>query len=69
MGGGRVRELGTDMDTLLYLKWVTRTSCTAVELRSMLCGSLDRRESGGEQIHVYARLSFPSAHPKLSQHC
>ena len=45
---GRIRELEMDMDTLLYLKWVTRTSCTAMELRSMLCGSLDRREFGGE---------------------
>ena len=35
----------------------------------MLCGSLDRRESGGGWIHVYVGLSPFVLHLKLSQHC
>ena len=39
-----------------------------MELCSMLCGSLDRREFGGEWIHVYIQLSFLPVHLKLPQH-
>ena len=43
-GDGIVREFGKVMYRLLYLKWIpSRTYCTAHELCSMLCGSLDGR--------------------------
>ena len=82
MGEGIVREFGMDMDTLPYWKWITNEDlvystgnsaqcCVAPsvqhrELCSMLCCSLDGRESGGEWIHV---LNSFTVHLKLSQHC
>ena len=62
--GGRVREFGMDMYTLLYLKWITNKRT----LLSVMC-SLDRREFGGEWIHVYVLLSPFAVHLKLSQLC
>ena len=40
-----VREFGTDMYTLLYLKWVSNKNLldSTLELYSMFCGSLDGR--------------------------
>jgi len=40
-----------------------------MELWSMLCGSLDGGEFGGEWIHVYVWLSPYTVHLKLSQLC
>ena len=43
-GEGIVREFGMDMDTLLYLKWITNKDLLYhMELCSMLCGNLDGR--------------------------
>ena len=39
MGLGIVREFGMDIDTLLYLQWITHKDL--LQLCSMLCGSLD----------------------------
>ena len=44
-GEGTVREFGMDMDTLLYLKWITNKDLLYnMELGSVLCDSLDGRE-------------------------
>ena len=40
-----------------------------MELCSMLSGSLDGREVGGDWIHVYIWLSLFAVQLKLSQHC
>jgi len=41
---GRVRKFGTDMYTLLYLKWITSKDLLLDrELFLMFCGSLDGR--------------------------
>ena len=41
---GIVKEFGTDMHTLLHLKWITNKDLLySTELFSMLCGSLDGR--------------------------
>ena len=47
-----VRELGVDMHTLLYLKWITNkdllygTEWNGMEFCLMLCGNLDGRRAG-----------------------
>ena len=49
MGGGIIRELGRDMYTLLYLKWITNKDLIQHRgLCSMLCGSLDGRGIWGK---------------------
>ena len=41
---GIIREFGMDMDTLLYLKWITNKELLYRTLNSsMLCGSLEER--------------------------
>ena len=68
---GTVTELGVDLYTLLYLKWITNkvllysTGISAQCYRSIWVGA----EFGGEWIHGYVWLS-PFAVPlKLLQHC
>ena len=59
-GEGIVKECGTDMYTLLYLKWITNKDLlysTWNCLCLMLCGSLDGRGVWGEWTHVYIWLS------------
>ena len=64
MGEGIMREFGMDMDTLLLKMDNQRgPSVQHRELCSVLCGSLDGRESGGEWIHA---LSSFTVHLKLS---
>ena len=49
MGKGIVRELGMDMYTLLYLKWITNKDLLCIqhmELCSVLRGSLDATPRG-----------------------
>ena len=41
---GIIREFGKDMDTLLYLKWITSNDLQRMKPCSVLSGSLD----GGE---------------------
>ena len=40
-----------------------------MELCSVLCGSLDGKELGGEWVHIYVWLSPFAMHLNLSQHC
>ena len=47
IGGGIVGELGMDIYTLLYLKWITNNDLHN-EVCSMLCGSLDWRGVWGK---------------------
>ena len=60
-----------DMYTLLYLIMDDQQGLTVQhrELCSMLCGSLDGGESGGEWIPVHVWLNPFTVHLKLSQHC
>ena len=67
-GEGIVREFGTDMYTLLGLKWITNKDVLCSTRELLLCGSLDGRGGGGEWIHVYVWLSLFMVHLKLSQH-
>ena len=64
-GEGAVREFGMDMYTPLHLKWITNKDLL-LEFCSMLCGSLDGREFGGEGIHGYVRLRPFTVPLKLS---
>ena len=55
---GIVRELGIDMYTLLYLKWITNKDLLYSPGNcSVLCGSLDGRGVWGEWIHVIHGLA------------
>ena len=55
---GIVRELETDMYTLLYLKWITNKDLLySTGNRSVLCGGLDGRGVWGEQMHVIRGLA------------
>ena len=47
MGKGLVREFETNMNTLLYLKWITNEDLLYSTWNSAQCGSLDRREIWG----------------------
>ena len=69
--GGRVREFGMDMYTLLYLKWITNKDLLCGRGSSAQCyaAALTGGEFGGEKIHVYVWLSPFKVHLKLSQHC
>ena len=69
--GGRDKEFGIDMYTLLYLKWITNkdllysTGNCALRYAAAWMGG----DFGGEWIHAYIWLSPFAAHLKLSQHC
>ena len=69
--GGRVvgREIGTDMYTLLYLKWITSKDLLYSTGNSTQCNAAGWMggEFGGEWIHVYVWLSRFVV--KLSQRC
>ena len=69
--GGRDRELGIDIYTLLYLKWITNRGLLYSTGNSAQCSvaAWMGEEFGGEWIHVYAWLSPCAVHLKLSQHC
>ena len=47
MGKGLVREFETNMNILLYLKWITNEDLLYSTWNSAQCGSLDRREIWG----------------------
>lgn len=68
--GGRDRESGMDIHTLLYLKWITNKDLLySTGNCSVLCGSLHGGEFGREWIHVYVWLNPFAVHLKVSQHC
>ena len=71
LGEEAVRELGMDMYTLLYLKWVNNRDLLYSTWNSAQCyvASWMGEEFGGEWIHVYVWLSPFAVHLKLSQRC
>ena len=71
LGGGIVRESGTDMYTSLYLKWITNKGLQYSTWNSAQCSvaAWIGGDFGGEWIHVYIWLSPFTVHLKLSEHC
>ena len=68
---GIVREFGTNIYTLLYLKWITNKDLLYSTWNSKQCYLVAWMggEFGGELIHVYVWLRPFAVHLKLSQHC
>ena len=65
---GAVRELGMDMHTMLYLKWITNKDLWYSTWNSALCyvTAWMGGEFGGEGIHVYIWPSPFTVHLELS---
>ena len=59
IGEGIVRELGMDIDTLLYLKWITNKDLMYSTWNSAQChvAAWVGGEFGGEWTHVHVWLS------------
>ena len=59
---GTVREFGTDMYTLLHLKWITNKDLLYSPWNSAQCyvPAWMGGEFGGDWIHMYVWLHFPS---------
>ena len=70
-GSAIVRELGMDMYTLLYFKWITKKDVLYSTGNSAQCymAAWMGGEFGGGWIHVYVWLSPFAVHLKLSRHC
>ena len=70
-GRGIVRELGMDMCTLVYLKWITNEDLLYSIWYSFQCYMAARMEGEfrGEWIHVHVWLSPFTVHLKISQYC
>ena len=70
-GEETVRELGMDMNALLYFKWITNRDLLNSTGNSALCyvAAWMGGEFGGEWKQVYAWLDPFPVHLKLSQHC
>ena len=66
-----ISELGMNMYTLLYLKWITNKDLFYSMWNSAQCyvAAWMRWEIGGEWIHENVRLSSFAVHLKLSRHC
>ena len=62
--GGRDREFGMDMQTLVYLKWITNKDLLYSIWNSAQCyvAAWMGRDSGGECIHVYVWRSPFAVH-------
>ena len=71
MGERTVRELGMDMYTLLYVKWIINQVLLYSTGNSAQCyvAVWMGGEFGGEWIQVYIWLSPFAVHLKLSHHC
>ena len=71
MGGRDSWEFGTDMYTLLCLKWITNKDLLCSTWNSAQCyvAAWMGEEFGGEWIHGYVWLNHLAVHLKLSQHC
>ena len=69
--GGRDREFGKDMYTLLCLKWITSKDLLYSTWNSAQCyvAVWKGGEFGGGCIHVCVWLNSFSVHLRLSQHC
>ena len=70
-GEGTVRKFGRDLNTLLYLKWVTSKDLQYSTGNSAQCyvAAWIGGELEGEWVHLYVWLSLFGVHLKLSQHC
>ena len=70
-GEGIVRELGMDMYTLLYYKWITNKDLLYSRWNFAQCyvSAWMLGVFGGEWIHVNIWLNPSAIHLKLSQHC
>ena len=68
---GIVRKFGMDMNTLLYLKWITNKNLLYSTGNSAQCyvAACIEGKFGREWILVYVWLSSFAVHLKLSQHC
>ena len=66
-----VREFGTNMYTLIYLKQVTNKVllCSIGDSVQCYVAAWMAGEFGGEWIHVYVWLSPFAVHLKLPQQC
>ena len=71
MEEGIIREFGTDMYTLLHLKWITNKDLLYSTENSAQCyvAAWMGGEFRGERIHVSVSLSPFAVHLKLSQPC
>ena len=71
MGEGIVREFGTDLYTVLYLKWISNKDqlYSAWNLAQCYVAAWLGGETQGDLIQVYVWLSPLTFHLKLSQHC
>ena len=69
--GKGLGAFGMDMDTVLYLKWITDKYLLYNTRNSAQCDVADQmgEELGGEWVHVRVWLSPFAAHLKVSQHC
>ena len=67
---GIFREFGTDMCTLLYLKWITNKLLLYSTENSAQCyvAVWMGEDFGGEWIYIYEQLSLFAVHLKWSQH-
>ena len=70
-GEGIIRELEIDMNTLLYLKWITNKDLLYSTGNSAQCHTAAWMGGGfrGQWIHIHVRLSPFAVHLKLSQYC
>ena len=68
---GIIRKFGMDMNTLLYLKWITNKNLLYSTGNSAQCyvAACIEGKFGREWILVYVWLSPFAVHLKLSQHC
>ena len=68
---GLYRDLGMDVYTVLYLKWITNKDLLYSTWNSAQCyaAAWMGGEFGGEWRHVYIWLGHSTVHLKLSQHC
>ena len=68
MGEGIVREFGTEVYTLLYLKQITSKDLLYNTGNSAQCyvAAWMGGEFGGEWIHAYVWMSSSAVHLKLS---
>ena len=71
MGEGIVREFGTEVYTLLYLKQITSKDLLYSTGNSAQCyvAAWMGEEFGGECIHLYVWLRPFDVRLKLSQYC
>ena len=71
MGKRIVRKFGTDMYTLLFLKWISNKDLLSSTVNSAQCYVSAWMGEGfrGEWIHVNVWLSPFKVHPKLPQYC